>query len=230
MTSLASRLAEVRERIGEACARSGRGPGEVRLIAASKTRDSGEIESLHRLGLDDFAESRIQEALPKIATLEQRPLTWHFIGHLQTNKARQAAGGFVWIHTVDSLQLAQRLSAAAVRAGVSLNLLLQVNVARDPAKHGLDPDQLYATVEALQRQSLPGVNVRGLMTIGFQQADEPQNRACFAALRRLLEGCRQRFGDQFTELSMGMSADYVQAVEEGSTMVRLGTVLFGTRR
>ncbi len=227
MTSLAQRLGTVRERIRQSCARCNRQPEEVRLIAASKTRDSDEIRDLQALGVNDFGESRVQEALPKIAALQERAPQWHFIGHLQSNKARQVAARFAWIHAVDSLHLGQRLSEAAVRSGISLNLLLQVNVARDPAKHGLDPDQLYAVVETLL--PLPGVELRGLMTIGFQQADPARTRASFAALRGLLEGCRQRFGDGFTELSMGMSDDYTLAIEEGSTMIRLGTALFGAR-
>ncbi len=229
MNELAQRLAAIRARMDAACASAGRQPEEVRLIAASKTRTAAEIEALRALGVDDFGESRMQEATAKIAELDRRALEWHFIGHLQSNKTRELARHFHWVHTLDSIRLAERLSAAARSAARPLQLLLQVNVAADPDKYGLMPKELYPAVETLMQRELPGVQLRGLMTIGFQQADEHQSRASFAALRALLEGCRQRFGEDFSELSMGMSGDFEAAILEGSTMVRVGTALFGVR-
>lgn len=231
MNAAAGRLQAIRERIQAACARAGRQSREVRLIAVSKKQPASAVQALYDLGVREFGESQIQEALPKIAQLARDDIQWHFIGHLQSNKTREIPGHFHWVHAVDSVRLATRLSTAAgTAAGTEpLNLLLQVNVARDPAKHGLQPDRLYDVVDELMRQDLPGVALRGLMTIGFQDADDFQARASFAALRDLLEGCRQRFGASFTELSMGMSDDFETAIEEGATMVRVGTALFGSR-
>lgn len=229
MSAAAERLADIQARIAAACARAGRLPGEVRLVAVSKTWPPAAMRALLALGVRDFGESQVQEALPKIEQLGAAGIEWHFIGHLQSNKTRQVAGHFHWVHAVDSTRLAARLSAASGDAGETLKLLLQVNVAQDPAKHGLLPQALYPAVEELLRQQLPGVQLRGLMTIGYQGADDYQARASFAALRDLLEGCRQRFGDSFSELSMGMSGDFETAIEEGATMVRVGTALFGGR-
>jgi len=231
MNAAGERLQAIRERIRAACARSGRQPGEVRLIAVSKKQSLAAIRALYDAGARDFGESQVQEALPKIAQLAGSAVEWHFIGHLQSNKTREVPGRFHWVHAVDSVRLAARLSGAAAAAPVAapLNLLLQVNVAQDPAKHGLPPEAVYAAVDELMGQALPGVALRGLMTIGFQDAGDDQARASFAALRDLLEGCRERFGGGFTELSMGMSDDFETAIEEGATMVRVGTALFGSR-
>ncbi|MGD8935531.1 MAG: YggS family pyridoxal phosphate-dependent enzyme, partial [Thiogranum sp.] len=176
-----------------------------------------------------FGESQIQEALPKIEHFRAAALNWHFIGHLQSNKTRYIPGHFQWVHSVDSARLARRLAEAAGAGSKQLRLLLQVNVAADPAKHGLLPKEVYPTVEELLRQPLTGVQLCGLMTIGYLHADEERARASFSGLRELLEGCRQRFGDSFRELSMGMSGDFETAIEEGATMVRVGTALFGSR-
>lgn len=229
MSGAAERLAEIRDGIAAACARAGRRPGEVRLIAASKKQPVTAIQALYELGVRDFGESQVQEGVAKIEQLRAAAIDWHFIGHLQSNKTREVPGHFHWVHAVDSVRLAARLSAAAGGGEQPLQLLLQVNVAQDPAKHGVLPRELYPLVEKLMQPRLPGVQLRGLMTIGFQQADDYQARASFAALRDLLEGCRERFGEHFSELSMGMSADFETAIEEGATMVRVGTALFGSR-
>lgn len=229
MSTAEDRLSAIRERMNAACTRAGRRPGAVRLIAVSKKQPVSAMQALYALGVRDFGESQVQEALPKLEQLGDAALEWHFIGHLQSNKTRQVPGHFHWAHAVDSARLAERLSAATVDGQHLLKLLLQVNVAQDPAKHGLLPDELYPVTEALLHRQLPGIELRGLMTIGFQSADDYQTRASFAALRDLLEGCRQRFGDSFTELSMGMSDDFETAIEEGATMVRVGTALFGRR-
>jgi hypothetical protein len=223
------RLQAIRQRLAEAARRAGREPAEVRLIAVSKKQPVAAIQALAELGVRDFGESQVQEALGKIEHFEGRGLNWHLIGHLQSNKTRHVPGHFHWVHSVDSARLARRLSEAAGAGGPPLKLLLQVNVAGDPAKHGLLPADLYATVDELLGQQLHGVEVCGLMTIGYLEAGESRARASFAALRRLLEGCRQRFGDSFHELSMGMSGDFETAIEEGATMVRVGTALFGAR-
>jgi len=195
----------------------------------SKTQPQAAIQSLVDLGVRDFGESQVQEALQKIEHFRDAALTWHFIGHLQSNKTRYMAGWFQWIHSVDSIRLVRRLAQAGPGGQAPLKLLLQVNVAQDPAKHGLSPQELYPAVEQLLAQPLPGIQLCGLMTIGLLAADDYRTRASFAALRDLLEGCRQRFGDSFRELSMGMSDDFEVAIEEGATMVRVGTALFGAR-
>jgi pyridoxal phosphate enzyme (YggS family) len=228
MSGAGDRLESVRRRIAAAARRAGRQPGRVRLVAVSKTRSVADIQTLIDLGVRDFGENQVQEAVPKIEHFRDAALDWHFIGHVQSNKTRHLARGFRWIHAVDSVRLARRLAQAVPPGGECPGLLLQVNVAGDPAKHGLQPRELYPAVEALLAQQ-PGIQPRGLMTIGFLGADSGQARASFAALRELLEGCRQRFGDSFRELSMGMSGDFELAIEEGATMVRVGTAVFGDR-
>jgi len=227
MNPASERLEAIRQRVAEAARRAGRAPEEVRLIAVSKTQSIAAIQALVELGVRDFGESQVQEALPKIGHFRSAALNWHFIGHLQSNKTRHIPGYFQWVHSVDSARLARRLAEAA--GSEQLNLLLQVNVAADPAKHGLLPREVYPTVEDLLRQPLAGLQLCGLMTIGYLHADEDRARASFSGLRELLEGCRQRFGDSFRELSMGMSGDFETAIEEGATMVRVGTALFGSR-
>jgi len=163
----------------------------------------------------------------------QDPLNeWHFIGHLQSNKAKLIPQHFDWLHTLDSLKLARRLSEGTVRAGNRLNTLLQVNMANDPDKYGLnpDPDSIYPFIESLLRADLPGIRLRGLMTIGRRHAHADETRKTFAALRTLAQACTDHFGAAyFTELSMGMSNDYELAIAEGATMVRIGSALFGPR-
>lgn len=229
MTAAGDRLESIRQRMAAAAQRAGRRANQVRLIAVSKTQPAAAIQALIDLGVRDFGESQIQEAQAKIEHLRDAGLNWHFIGHLQSNKTRYIPGNFHWIHAVDSVRLARRISEAAVAGSQSVKLLLQVNVAQDPSKYGLLPADLYATVEELVQQRLEGIEVCGLMTIGFRGVRESETRASFAALRELLAGCRQRFGDQFRELSMGMSGDFEWAIEEGATMVRVGGALFGGR-
>ncbi len=228
--SAGERLEIIRQRLAAATRRAGRDLQDVRLIAVSKTQPIEAVQALVDLGVRDFGESRIQEALDKIEHFHDADLNWHFIGHLQSNKTRDIPGHFHWVHAVDTVRLARRISAATVTGRPPVKLLLQVNVARDPAKHGLMPADLYAAVDDLLQQPLPGVELCGLMTIGFQGVGEAETRASFAALRDLLAGCRRRFGNAFRELSMGMSSDFELAIEEGATLVRVGTALFGERR
>jgi pyridoxal phosphate enzyme (YggS family) len=224
------RLGAIRRRIADAAARAGRSAGEVRLIAVSKKQPAQAMQALVDAGAKDFGESQVQEALDKVAHFRGAGLNWHFIGHLQSNKTRHVPGHFHWVHSVDSTRLARRLNEAVCAAATApLQMLLQVNVAGDPAKHGLMPGELYAAVDELLELRLEGVRLRGLMTIGWLDSDESATRASFARLRDLLAGCRARFGDEFRELSMGMSGDFEIAVEEGATMVRVGTALFGPR-
>ena len=170
----------------------------------------------------------MQEALTKIPLYGSA--TWHMIGHLQSNKAKFVPGNFAWVHSLDNLKLAQRLSRLAQEKGVALDALFEVNVTRDPAKHGLAPEELAPLLDTLLKEGHPGLRLRGLMTIGPYPATETDSRACFARLRKLRDDCRKRFGlKDFNELSMGMSGDYAAAIKEGSTMVRIGTAIFGER-
>lgn len=223
-------IAEVRQRIAEAAQRVGRDADEVRLIAVSKRQPVEAIEALIASGQRDFGENQMQEAIEKIDRLKDKPVEWHFIGHLQSNKTRHVGGNFNWVHTVDSEKLARRIASSASEAGRSVNLLLQVNVTGDPAKHGIREDALFPLIESLLENPLDGIQLRGLMTIGYRDVPELETRRSFARLRVLLETCRTRYGEKFSELSMGMSGDYPLAIEEGATMVRVGSALFGARR
>ncbi len=227
--SAAERLAAVGERIAAAARRSGRLPQAVRLIAVSKTKTLQDIQSLADLGVKDFGENQIQEALGKLVQFRQTALDWHFIGHLQSNKCKFIPGNFSWVHSIDSEKLVRRIAQAARDADASVNLLLQVNVSADPAKHGVPSRELFSLVEHILEQTSGRTPLRGLMTIGYRGAGVDDRRRSFAALRLLLEQCQQRFGESMTELSMGMSGDFEQAIEEGATMVRVGTALFGPR-
>ncbi len=229
MTDLPARLDEVRERIAAAAARSGRRPEAVRLVAVSKTRPLADVEVLAAAGQADFGESTIQDAGTKIP---QRPdLTWHLVGHLQSNKTRFVPALFDWVHSVDGEKIAARIARAAEQQGKVIDILLQVNVSGDPAKYGFAPGELLPAAERLLQQGLPGIRLRGLMTIGRRDAGPDDTRRSFAALRELADEAARRFGaEPFRELSMGMSGDYEIAVEEGATLVRVGTGLFGARQ
>jgi len=220
----------VRQRIADAARCAGRQADDVRLIAVSKRQPLEAVETLIACGQKDFGENQMQEALGKIEPLKDTPLEWHFIGHLQSNKTRHVGGNFRWVHTVDSAKLARRIAASASEAGCPVNLLLQVNVSGDPAKHGIAEEALFPLVDTLLEASLEGIRLRGLMTIGYRDVGESETRRSFARLRELLVQCRSRYGDDFSELSMGMSGDYPLAIEEGATMVRVGSALFGPRQ
>lgn len=229
-SSIASNLSALRAHIAEIARVAGRDPHAVRLIAVSKTHPLESLRAAIDAGQRDFGESTVQEALPKIQTLSANDLAWHFVGHLQTNKAKFIPGNFAWVHSLDSAKLAARLSRIAQEKGTRLNALIEVNVMRDPAKHGVAPEVLPALLEQLLGDRLAGIELRGLMTIGPYDASEKETRRCFARLRALRDETRERFNlSAFTELSMGMSGDYAHAIAEGATMVRLGTAVFGER-
>jgi len=223
-------LHTVRQTIAATARAAGRNPEEIRLIAVSKNQPRAAIEAAVGAGQRAFGENTVQEALAKIPHFTGRGLEWHFIGHLQSNKARFVPGNFSWLHALDSLKLAQRLARLAQERSTVVNTLIEVNVARDPRKHGVAPEALLPLLEQLLREDLSGIALRGLMAIGPHPAAEPELRAAFAAVRKLRDDCRRRFGAQdFTELSMGMSGDYIAAIMEGATMVRVGTAIFGGR-
>jgi pyridoxal phosphate enzyme (YggS family) len=228
--TIAANLARVRETIAETALRVGRKPTEIKLIAVSKTQPTPVLAAAITAGQLVFGENTVQEALPKIDALRDRGLEWHFIGHLQSNKAKFIPENFHWVHSLDSVKLAQRLSEAALERHVVIQTLIEVNITRDPKKHGVTPEALPTLVEQLVKAELPGLALRGLMTIGPHPANEAQSRRAFAALRSLRDAYQAHFSlSGFTELSMGMSDDYVPAILEGATMVRLGNAIFAGR-
>jgi pyridoxal phosphate enzyme (YggS family) len=226
MTSLPTALEEVRGRIESACARSGRSVREVRLVAVSKTVDVERIRRLLDCGHDLFGENRVQEALEKIPLLGPAA-SWHLVGHLQRNKARHAVGAFELLHGVDSEKLAAEIDRRAFRAGIRQAVLLQVNLAGEATKSGVDEAGLPALLDAVA--ALPHVELRGLMTIPPPAVEPEESRRWFVRLRELRERSATGSGLALPELSMGMTDDFEVAVEEGATLVRVGRAIFGER-
>lgn len=227
---IARRLDTLHASITHAASQAGRKAAEVKLIAVSKTQPAGAVAAAVAAGQRVFGENTVQDALTKIPQFAGQGLEWHFIGGLQSNKVKFIPGNFSWVHSLDSLRLAERLSRMAQEKSVVVQALIEVNVTRDPAKHGVAPEAVEALLDQLLKTDLPGIALRGLMTIGPQSVEIPALRAAFSVLRELRDRCRERYSlDTFTELSMGMSGDYVEAILEGATMVRLGTAVFGGR-
>jgi hypothetical protein len=226
-------IAIARERIHTAARAAGRNPEDIRLIAVSKYMSAEAVQQAMQAGQHCFGENTVQDAQTKLALIEDvedAANEWHFIGHLQTNKAKLIPGRFSWLHTLDSLKLAKKLSDSVARTSTSLNVLLQVNIANDPDKFGLSADAVYPFAEQLLAADYPGIHLQGLMTIGRRDAGQAQRSADFSALRELGNHCAERFGaDYFSELSMGMSGDFEAAIAEGATMVRIGRLIFGPR-
>jgi pyridoxal phosphate enzyme (YggS family) len=220
------RLDAARRRIAAAAARAGRDPQSVRTIAVTKTVDVGRIAEAVDAGVVDVGENRVQEALGKRAQLPAS-LRWHLIGHLQTNKAAKAASAFVMVHSVDSARVAEALAARRPPELGDLDICLEVELTGIPGRTGFNPDALAEGFEAVS--AVAGLRVAGLMTMAALVDDVEQARPTFARLRRLRDDLEQRSGRWLPELSMGMSNDFEVAVEEGSTMVRLGRVIFGER-
>jgi pyridoxal phosphate enzyme (YggS family) len=227
---IASNLFRVRESIVETASLAGRNPDEIRLIAVSKTHSHEAVAAAVAAGQKDFGESTTQEALTKIPHFINQSVTWHFIGHLQINKAKFIPHHFAWLHSLDSLELARKLFRCTQEKSTTANMLIEVNVTGDPKKHGIVPDALVDFIEQLLYENFSTLSLRGLMTIGPHSAPETEIRRCFAKLRELRDECRKRLAlPDFAELSMGMSGDYVEAIKEGATMLRIGTTIFGER-
>ncbi|MEH6671830.1 YggS family pyridoxal phosphate-dependent enzyme [Halopseudomonas sp.] len=223
MSTIAENIANVRERIARSAATAARDPAEITLIAVSKTRPASAIRDAWAAGLRDFGENYLQEALEKIETLSELPLTWHFIGPIQSNKTRPIAEHFDWVHGVDRLKIAQRLSEQRPEHLAPLNICLQVNISREPSKSGVLPEDVAELAEAVA--ALPRLKLRGLMAIPAPAEDSEGRRQ---PLRELRE-CLQSLPMPLDTLSMGMSDDLGEAVQEGATLVRVGTALFGER-
>ena len=221
-----TRLLQVRETIGRLESRYRRGPGSVRLLAVSKKKSVGDIVSAASAGQRDFGESYLQEALEKIAALENENLCWHFVGPIQKNKTRQIAAHFDWVHGIERLIVAERLSTQRPAHLPPLQVCLQVNIDREHSKSGVQCEQVQDLATALQK--LPRLELRGLMAIPRQTSDTIHRRRRFAQLREMLEQLNES-GFELDTLSMGMSDDLEAAVAEGATIVRIGTAIFGAR-
>jgi pyridoxal phosphate enzyme (YggS family) len=227
MGELEDNIARVRERIAGACRRCGRRPEEVQLVAVSKTVPPERIRAAYAAGLRDFGENRVQEANAKRAALSDLTVTWHLVGHLQTNKAKLARELFHWVHSLDSLRLAQKLDEAAPCSGDRLPVLLEVNLGEEAAKSGAREPELSLLAEQVSR--LPTLDLRGLMVLPPFFEDPEQARPFFRRLRELAKTIDAANHVSLRELSMGMSHDFEVAIEEGATLVRLGTAIFGPR-
>jgi PLP dependent protein len=226
MNSIADNLDRVREQIAGAATKSGRTAGDVELIAISKTHPVEKVREAIEAGQNLFGESRVQEARAKIPELPSS-LRWHFVGHLQKNKVRQALPLFEMIHSVDSLALAQDLSRIAQEEGLYPRILLEVNVAGEGSKFGFAPDHLHEEMEALL--ALPRLSIEGLMCIPPVGDESEASRKFFVQLRELHDSFEAEFSVKLPQLSMGMTNDFAVAVEEGATLVRVGTAIFGER-
>lgn len=226
MNTLADRIQQVQERISQACFRSGRRPDEIHLVAVTKTIPEDRIIEALQQGLTHLGENYIQEAQRKIKAIEQG--TWHFIGHLQTNKAKQAITLFSMIETLDSKKLAREIDHQALQAGKTMEVLIQVNEAGELTKSGVPPDQVPSLLEEMP--SWGGLRLRGLMSIPPYDPDPEQSRPWYRSLHRWQEKWQKQFPDlDLSHLSMGMSHDFEVAIEEGATIIRVGTALFGAR-
>ena len=240
-TDIQTRVQQVRDEIAAACARAGRQPDEVTLVAVSKTHPAEDVVRAIQAGLRQFGENRAEEAVGKmaaVAALTGTPVAWHMIGHVQTRKARYVTSGFTLLHSLDSLHLAERLNRLLIEQDATLDVLLEVNVSGEESKQGWDvpnwqdnPAQRQVLwQDVTQLLTLPAVHVRGLMTMAPIVEQAEAARPVFSALRALRDALANDFpGPAWAELSMGMTDDYPVAVEEGATLVRVGRAIFGAR-
>ncbi len=226
---IGTRLTSVRDRVSRAAERAGRRPEDIRLIAVSKTFSSDAVRAAFEAGQVDFGENKVQEGLQKVEQTHDLPLAWHLIGHLQSNKAKKAAAGFAFIHAVDSPDLLRLLDRAAADAGTKPRLLVQVDLAGEPTKHGARPDEVPAIVHEATRCT--SVTLEGLMLLPPFAENPEDTRPWFRRLRELAQTLVSHGAPAAVvrELSMGMSHDFEVAIEEGATMVRVGTAIFGER-
>lgn len=219
-------LAALRARVASACEKCGRSSDEVKILPVTKTHPADAAKYALKAGFASVGENRVQEARDKIP-LAPPELNWELIGHLQSNKANLAASIFSRVQSLDSLELAERLNRACGRAGKVLRVLLQVNAGRDPAKFGMEIEEAPRVLEGVL--AMENLKVEGLMTIAPLSENLDAASAAFASLRNLRDALSRDFGAELAELSMGMSSDLERAVEEGSTLIRVGTFLFGQR-
>lgn len=225
---LKQNLEDVINNIKIACKNSGRDEKEVTLIAVSKTKPLSDIEELMDYGVNDFGENKVQELIDKYENIKA-PVDWHLIGHLQTNKVKYIVDKVTLIHSVDSIHLAKEIEKEAAKKGVVVNVLIQVNIAHEDTKFGIDENQIYDILNEIK--SFPHLKVKGLMTIAPFVEDAEENRPHFRNLYQLSLDIKSKNIDNIdmSILSMGMTNDYMVAIEEGATMVRVGTGIFGAR-
>lgn len=226
---IAERVAAVRERIARAAERAARSPAEVTLVAVSKTHPAQTVREAFAAGVRDFGENRVQEAEPKIAaSADLAGVRWHLVGHLQANKARRAAALFGVVHSIDSVELGERLARAGEQSGRTVRGLVEVDMAGEASKFGLPESELVPALRALRER--PGLRIEGLMLLPPFEADVEAVRPFFRRLRALRDRLLGEGLVAAGELSMGMSHDFEAAVEEGATLVRVGTAIFGQRQ
>jgi pyridoxal phosphate enzyme (YggS family) len=226
MESVQENLERVREQIAAAAKKAGRKIDDIELVAISKTHDAERVREAAAAGQQVFGESRVQEARVKIPETPSN-LRWHFVGHLQKNKIRHALPLFELFHGIDSLELAQDINRIADEAGADARILLEVNVAGEGSKFGFKPERVRTEMESLL--ALPRLSIEGVMTIPPLAREAEQSRKIFVQLRELRDALDQEFGLRLSHLSMGMTNDFPIAVEEGATLVRVGTAIFGER-
>src|SRR3989338_592548 len=226
MTTIASNLQAVRDAMAAAATEAGRAPDDISLLAVSKTFAPEAIREAYQAGQTRFAESYVQEALHKIVALHDLPLEWHYIGPIQSNKTRAIAEHFAWVHSVDRLKIAERLSGQRPAHFPPLQVCLQVNISGEASKSGAPPGETAQLAMAIAQ--LPHLRLRGLMAVPEPGDDVAAQRAAFARLRRLFEQLNRQ-GLQLDTLSMGMSHDFAAAIAEDATMVRVGSAIFGQR-
>jgi pyridoxal phosphate enzyme (YggS family) len=228
-SEIAEHLASVRRRITAAAERASRSPSDIQHVAVSKTFGAAAVRAAADAGQRGFGENRVQEALDKMAQLPSLDLEWHLIGHLQTNKAKKAAAAFAWIHSLDRQELVDKLDGAAAAAGTRPRVLVQVDLAKEESKHGADERAVHDLVKAVLDSR--ALDLRGLMIVPPFPEQPEESRPWFRRLREMrdrlvAEGCP---ASALAQLSMGMSHDFEVAIEEGATMIRIGTAIFGKR-
>lgn len=227
MSQLNQRLQKILERIRQSEQKFGRAADSVHLLAVSKTKPAEDLRAVYACGQRDFGENYLQEALDKIAQLAELDICWHFIGPIQSNKTQAIAQHFTWVHSVDRLKVARRLSEQRPAELGPLNICLQVNISAEASKSGIAPAEVVAV--ARQIQTLPNICLRGLMAIPAPAEDFAAQRQPFRQLRELLDTINHELGLALDSLSMGMSGDMEAAIAEGATWVRIGTDIFGAR-
>jgi hypothetical protein len=227
--SIQENLAKINQQIINACTKSNRAPSEVTLLPVSKTKPLEDIYKLYSLGHKRFGENKVQEALEKSTLSTKDDIDWCIIGHLQTNKAKFVAQFAQEVHSLDRLKLAVELDKSLQKVGRSLDVLIQVNTSNEPQKYGISPENLLSFTKELS--AFKSLRIKGLMTLALFSADQEKVRPCFARLKHLQEKLRQDspLDSSWDTLSMGMSGDFELAIEEGSTEVRIGQAIFGTR-
>ncbi|VAW64197.1 UPF0001 protein YggS [hydrothermal vent metagenome] len=224
--NIAENLLQIQKKIIDICHKYHRNPNDVQLLAVSKTKPAEDIKAAFDAGQSRFGENYLQEALDKISKLNERAIEWHFIGTIQSNKTRELAGHFNWIHSVDRIKIAHRLSQQRPDSLTPLNICLQINMSAESSKSGFNLNEIEPAVNEIS--PLPGLCLRGLMAIPAKTDNITEQREVFARMKKLLETL-QKNHPQMDTLSMGMSGDMEAAIAQGSTILRIGTAIFGAR-